>query len=621
MSSHIEEQDFVAEKMDASLWKRLFAYAFRNRSRMVRLILACVGMSLVDVAYPLFTRYALDRFAVRGDTSGLGLFAAVYAAAILVQGVLTYAFIVFSGHIEMQVSYDIRQDAFRKLQELSFSFYDTTAVGYLMSRCVSDVARLSEMVAWSTVDVTWSLMYAVGCIVTMLILSPVLGLIVLSVTIPLVLISWTLSKKILIAQREARKLNSRITGAFNEGVMGAKTTKTLVREEANAEEFRDLTERMRRTNIRSALLSASFFPVVISLGAIGTALALCFGSGAALGRIAFIGPVSIGTLVAFVSYSGQLFDPIQQLTGIIVDFLGAQASAERVITLIDTMPAVTDTPAVTEKYGDTMSPRKENWEKLKGDVDFVHCAFSYKTGETVLKDFSLSVKAGQTIALVGETGAGKSTIVNLLCRFYEPTAGQVLIDGVDYRERSQLWLQSNLGYVLQQPHLFSGTIRENIAFGRPDASLEDVKRAAAMVRADSFIEAMAEGYDTSVGEGGTRLSTGQKQLISFARVILADPMLFVLDEATSSIDTEMEALIQDAITKVLEGRTSFVVAHRLSTIRSADRILVIRGGEICEDGTHEELMRLRGYYYRLYTHQYREDALRTSLGAEEEAGA
>jgi len=392
------------------------------------------------------------------------------------------------------------------------------------------------------------------------------------------------------------------------------TTKTLVREEANAAEFNELTGHMRKISLKSAMVSATFFPLIMSLGAVGTALALSLGgAGVIKGELALVGAITAGTLVSFISYSTQLFDPIQQIANIFTELLSAQASAERVITLMDTEPDIVDSPEVLKKYGDILQPLRENWEPIHGDVKFDHVSFAYKGGERVLDDFSLDVKAGQNIALVGETGAGKSTIVNLICRFYEPTEGRILIDGVDYRERSQLWLQSNLGYVLQSPHLFSGTIRDNIRFGRPDASEEEVRAAAALVHAEAFIEKQDKGYDTEVGEGGARLSTGQKQLISFARVILANPRIFVLDEATSSIDTETEQLIKDAITKVLSGRTSFIVAHRLSTIRGADRILVIRGGRVVEEGTHEQLLKQKGYYYDLYTHQYREESTLSSL--------
>ncbi len=612
---YIEEQDFAAKKIDWNVWKRLYRYALQHRNLFFSVIVALLFVAVIDIAYPLFTKYAIDHFVVPKSTDGLGTFAALYAVIILLQGSGVVTFILCAGKLEMAIAYQIRQDAFLRLQELSFSFYDRTAVGYVMARMMSDIERLSEMIAWSLVDVLWSLLYALGCIATMITLSWKLALISLAVLPLLAFISIRLQKLMLKHQREARKLNSRITGSFNEGIMGAVTTKTLVREEANAGEFYELTGKMKRASIKSALISASFFPIIMSLGAIGTGLALTLGGQGVLHpATALVGAISAGTLVAFISYCTQLFDPIQQFANILAEMLGSQASAERVIALMDTQPDVTDRADVLEKYGDILSPKPQNWEPITGRVTFDHVSFQYKSGERVLDDFSLDVSAGQTIALVGETGAGKSTIVNLLCRFYEPTEGSIRIDGTDYRERSQLWLQSSLGYVLQTPHLFSGTIKDNIRFGRPEASDEEVKQAARLVHAEPFILAQESGYETEIGESGARLSTGQKQLLSFARVVLKDPRIFVLDEATSSIDTETEQLIQHAITHILKNRTSFIVAHRLSTIRTADRILVIRNGAIQESGTHEELLNLRGYYYDLYTQQFCEDQTAESLG-------
>ena len=619
--SYDREQSFDTEpKMDVKLWKRLFSYALRNRALLIKIIAAMLIVSVIDAMYPILTRYAIDGF-VRPEaeptTNGLWWFLAIYIALVVLQGFFTMRFIGWSGRMEMAISYTIRQEAYLKLQTLSFSFYDKTSVGYLMARMVSDVARLSDMIAWSITDFLWSFFYVSFCFGAMFWFNWKLALIVAVVIPPLAVISLYLQRKILRYQRIARKHNSRITSAFNEGIMGAMTTKTLVREQQNNAEFESITSDMRKASVKASVLSATFIPLVISLGAIGTALALIFGGAGVEATIGggetFLGIITAGTLVSFINYASSLFDPIQQLAGIFADMQSAQASAERVLSLLDEQSEVRDTPEAEAIYGTSMDPKRENWEPINGEVTFDHVDFYYKESEPLLRDFNLHIRAGETVALVGETGAGKSTIVNLICRFYEPKAGRILIDGEDYRNRSQLWLQSSLGYVLQQPHLFSGTIRDNIRFGRPNADDESVKRAAAMVHADEFIEAQKKGYDTEVGEGGVRLSTGQKQLISFARVILADPQIFVLDEATSSIDTETEQLIQNAITEVLKDRTSIVVAHRLSTIRNADRILVIRDGGIVEEGNHETLLKQHGYYYDLYMHQYKEDALQEAL--------
>ena len=601
-------RDEADQKIELRLWKRLLQYAWRHKRSVITLVGLLVVVAGIDLAYPQLSRYAIDHFIGGGTTEGLGWYALVYVLFVAVQSAGVFLHIRGAGQLEMDMSYDIRQDVFAKLQQLSFSFYDTTSVGWLMARVVSDIAGLSEMIAWSVVDLAWAGLFVIGIVVMLISMNWKLGLLVLCVTPPLAALCLFFQKRILKNQRIVRKMNSKITGAFNEDIMGAMTTKTLVREEASDREFRALTGEMRAASIRAALLSALFMPLVLGLGSIATAFALSDG-----GSLVFAGAMGFGTLSAFISYTTQLFEPIQSLARILAEMQSAQASAERVLDLLDTEPDVTDTPEVEAVYGTSLEPKRENWPAIIGAVEFRDVTFSYKTGETVLRDFNLTVEAGQTIALVGETGAGKSTIVNLVCRFYEPTQGQVLIDGADYRTRSQLWLHSALGYVLQTPHLFSGTIADNIRYGRKDASIEEVKHAAAMVRAADFIEALPDGYDTEVGEGGGRLSTGQKQLVCFARVILADPRIFVLDEATSSIDTETEQLIQHAIQTVLTGRTSFIVAHRLSTIRSADRILVIRDGRITESGTHEELLDKRGYYYSLYTHQYRAEATQGAL--------
>ena len=620
MSFDHEEEFDREEKMDAKLWRRLFGYAMRNRALFIRILISMLIVAVIDAVYPVLSRYAIDHF-VRPDstptTDGIWVFFGIYVALVIVQGFFTMRFIGRSGEMEMAISYAIRQEAYLKLQTLSFSFYDKTSAGYLMARVVSDVARLSDMIAWSITDFLWCGFYTLFCFGAMFWFNWKLALIVLLVIPPLAIVSLYLQKQILRYQRIARKHNSRITSAFNEGIMGAMTTKTLVREEQNAVEFETITEDMRKASVRASVLSASFFPLVVSLGAIGTSLALIFGGAGVQatlgGKGTFLGVITAGTLVLFINYAASLFDPIQQIAGIFADMQSAQASAERVLSLIDTESEVKDTEEAEAKYGTSMDPKRENWEPISGDIQFDHVDFYYKESEPLLKDFNLHIHAGETIALVGETGAGKSTIVNLICRFYEPKKGRILIDGTDYRERSQLWLQSSLGYVLQQPHLFSGTILDNIRFGRPDADEESVKRAAAMVHADEFIERQAKGYQTEVGEGGVLLSTGQKQLISFARVILADPQIFVLDEATSSIDTETEQLIQSAINEVLRGRTSIVVAHRLSTIRNADRILVIRDGGIIEEGNHKTLIQKGGYYFDLYMHQYQETAMQEAL--------
>jgi ATP-binding cassette subfamily B protein len=607
--SALKEQEY-SKSVDFGLWKNLFQYIKPYKKRIIALIIVMIGSGGIDVVFPLMTKYAIDNFIVTGMLKGLWGFAAIYGGLVVLQAVNVYFLILIAGRIELGLSYDIRKIGFKRLQELSFSYYDKTSVGWLMARMTSDVERLGATIAWSLVDLTWGATAMVGGLAAMLYMNWRLALITLVVVPFLAAASVYFQKNILNAYRKVRRTNSRITGAFNEGIMGAKTTKTLVREEENLNEFKVLTGEMYSSSVKAAVFSSIYFPIVITLGSIGTALALWFGGKGVLAQT-----IGFGTLSAFITYATQFFDPIRELARIIAEFQNAQASAERVMAMINTEPDIKDTSEVIEKYGTEFKPKHENWEEIKGDVTFKNVSFFYKEGEEVLEDFNLEVKRGESIALVGETGSGKSTIVNLLCRFYEPVEGQILIDGVDYRERSQLWLQSNIGYVLQAPHLFSGTIKENIRYGRLDATDEEIIEAAKLVNAHNFIMKMEHGYDSEVGEGGNRLSTGEKQLISFARAIIANPKILVLDEATSSIDTETEQMIQDAIHKLLKGRTSFIIAHRLSTIRSADRILVIKDGRMIEQGNHRELMRQRGYYYRLYTNQFREEGEIRALNA------
>ena len=610
MSGRIQEQDYT-QKFSLSLWRRILNHAPQYKKQLMVLVVWMAVSALIDVAFPMMTRYAIDHYIAEETTEGLPWFILMYALLTLLQVISIYRFLYLGGKIETGVCYEMRCQGFRKLQELPFSYYDKMPVGFLMSRLTSDSVRLSETVGWSLLDLSWGVVYLVLSVAAMLSVDVKLTLLTLLVVPPLGVVSWYFQQRILKAHRGVRKINSEITGAFNEGIMGAKTTKTLVREEANLEEFTALTGKMRNTSVKAASLSAVYMPIVLSLGSIATAVALW-----QTGNMALAGTIQLGTMMLFVNYTVQFFEPIRSIAGTLSEMQSAQAAAERVVSLLETEPGIKDTPEVIEKFGDSFRPRKENWPEIKGEIEFVHVDFKYQDGEQVLSDFNLHVNAGETIALVGPTGAGKSTVVNLVCRFYEPTGGQILIDGVDYRERSQLWLQSNLGYVLQEPHLFSGTVMDNIRYSRLDATDEEVMEAARLVSADTFIQKLEKGYQTEVGEGGSRLSTGEKQLISFARALLASPAIFVLDEATSSVDTKTEQVIQSAIEKVLSGRTSFIIAHRLSTIRSADRILVIDGGKIRESGTHRELMDRKGAYWRLYTTQFREEKEQELLGKE-----
>ncbi len=610
----LREEKAARRSFDGSLWKKVYRLAGPFHKKMAQVAFLMGIIALCDAAFPQMTRMAIDRFIATGDSSGLLPFSVAYLAIILLQSASVYRFIYLASKVDNGLCGEIRKLGFRKLQELSFSFYDRTPVGHLMSRMISDARHLGETFGWGIVDLVWALVYLCISVAAMGFLHLRLTLLVLLVLPALAVASVFFQKKILAGHREIRKANSAVTQAFGEGIMGARTTKTLVLEERNKEEFAWTSNQLQRVSVRVATLSSLFLPVVISMGSIATALALSRG-----GSLVLEGALSLGSLTAFIGYTLQFFQPVRDLAGLFSEMQRMQAAAERVVALLETEPEIKDSPEVERVFGTALHPIREHWPRMKGDVRFERVGFQYRDGEEVLRDFSLSVRAGETLALVGPTGAGKTTIVNLLCRFYEPTEGRILVDGVDYRERSQLWLQSHLGYVLQEPQLFSGTIADNIRYGNKSASDAEVLHAAEMVRADRFIQRLEQGYETQVGESGNRLSTGEKQLISFARAIVKDPRILILDEATSSVDTETEAAIRKAIQETIQGRTSFIIAHRLSTIRGADRILVIDDGRVAESGTHEELMKKGRIYARLYTNQFREERSLGVLAGKREA--
>ena len=598
-----EEQEFT-KAFDIKIWEKVLPFVKPFRKMLLMIIFMNLLCAIIDIALPLFQRYAIDHFIEAGTTQGLWVFAAVYIAVITLQMLAVIAFTRGNVRVEMRLGRDMKRACFVHLQQLSFSYYNVTPVGYILARVMNDTNRIAGLVAWNMIDMLWAALYVGGVFIAMLFLNWKLALIIMLIVPAIAVLTVYFQNRILNWNRKVRKINSRITSAYNEGIMGAKTSKTLVIEGKNAADFENLTQEMHTAGVRAARLSAVYLPLVLFFSSLATAIVLTRG-----GRLVMENVVMIGTLSAFVSYAIGIFEPIQQLARNIAEVISAQANIERVMGLLEQEPQIVDRPEVIEKYGDAFEMKKENWEELHGDIEFRDVSFRYPDGhEEVLSHFNLKIPAGTTVAIVGETGAGKSTLVNLACRFFEPTDGQILIDGKDYRERSQLWLHSNIGYVLQNPHLFSGTVMENIRYGRLDATDEEVYAAAKAVSADQVVAKLENGYQSDVGEGGDRLSTGEKQLISFARAVLADPRIFVLDEATSSIDTQTEQLIQNATERLLEGRTSFLIAHRLSTIRQADVILVVKDGRIIEQGTHKELLSQKGYYHDLYSKQFMEES-------------
>ena len=604
-----EEQEYN-KPFSFQVWAKLLPFFKPYRRYFLITMGLNIFLAAVDVLTPLFQSYAIDHFITQDTLDGLWPFGLVYVLMIGAQTASVYFSVHAATTIEMNVGRDLKWAQFQHLQTLSFSYYNTTPVGYIHARVMSDTLRIASMIAWGLVDMFWALLYVASVFVIMFLLDAGLALIILMIVPCIALLTVYFQNRILHWNRKVRKLNSQITSAYNEGITGVRTSKSMGIEPDNDQAFFVTTSQMHRAASRSARLNAVYIPVILLFSSVASAIVLVRGGGMVQKEI-----MQLGTLSVFISYAVIIFEPIQQLAKLLSEMISCQANIERVMDLLEQKPNVQDSEEAAEKYGDAFTPKKENWERIQGDGVFEDVSFRYPDGkEYVLEHFNLHVPAGMNVAIVGETGAGKSTLVNLMGRFFEPTEGRILIDGADYRERSQLWLHSQIGYVLQSPHLFSGTVRENIRYGRLDASDQEVEEAARQVLADAVAARLEHGYESNVGESGGRLSVGEKQLISFARAILANPAIFVLDEATSSIDTETEQLIQKAIGHVLKGHTSFVIAHRLSTIRQADLILVVKNGRIIEQGSHEELLSQEGYYYDLYSRQFEEEAAMQVLG-------
>ncbi len=586
---------------------KMLPFLAKYKKELIVMVTTGLASSGVDVLIPILQRYSLNHFVAERTLDTLPLFLIIYAAAVLIAGAVNYVSCSLATEVEVSLDRDMRNRAFEHLQTLAFSYYNQNSVGYIHARVMSDTSRIGSLLSWTMLDATWHLTYIIGAIVVMLVINAPLALLVIAV-IPVVAALFSVFQAKLIAvNRQVREINSKITGNFNEGITGAKTVKSLVIEEKIGEDFRAETANMRRKSVHAARLRGAF--------AAATNLASSMGLAIVLWRGGFIAESEVGTFSMFMSYAQGLMEPVRWIIDAISELITAQVNIERYTKLLETKSDVADTPEVTERYGDSFEPKRGNWEPIRGDIEFDDVSFKYPDGdEYVLEHFSLKIPFGMNLAIVGETGAGKSTLVNLVCRFFEPTSGRVLIDGRDARERSQLWLHSALGYVLQTPHLFSGTIRQNLLYGNPDATEEQINEAIRLVSAESVISRLEKGLDTAVGEGGDLLSPGEQQLISFARAILADPRILVLDEATASVDTITEQKIQSAIDTIIRGRTSIVIAHRLSTVRNADLILVVRDGKIVEQGRHDELMHQRGAYYKLYTRQYEDESTGAILG-------
>jgi ATP-binding cassette subfamily B protein len=584
-----EEEEFNTQ-FNGQTVMRILAQTRPHWKWVVGFLVTVTLVAASDAVFTYMRKQIIDAGITPGDTAALARIGVIYAVMIVLQAAGVFTFIYLAGVLGERVAYDLRKKTFNHLQDLSLTYYSKMPVGWIMSRVTSDTVRISELVTWGMLDVTWGVVSIITAFIFMLAINWQLALLVLLIIPVLLFVAAYFKRKIIVEYRKVRKINSKITGAYNENITGVRVVKALGREEENLREFGELTDEMYEAGFRAAWLSALFLPAVQVISAVAIGIIIFYG-----GSQVEIGGLTIGGLAAFISYVTFMLWPIQDLARVYAEMQHSIASAERVFSLVDAVPDVVDRDGAIDPGS------------IRGDIEFDHVDFGYGDGKLVLQDFCLKVKQGELIALVGATGGGKSTIVNLLCRFYEPVSGQITIGGKDYRKLTLHAIQSRIGMVLQTPHLFSGTIRENIRYGKLDATDEEIEAAAKLAGAHDFIMTLEKKYDDLVGEGGNLLSTGQKQLISLARAVLAKPELFILDEATSSVDTLTEALIQRGVEALMKDRTTFVIAHRLSTIKRADRILVIEAGRIAEMGTHAELLRKRGHYYNLYTRQFRHD--------------
>ncbi|MGA1103628.1 MAG: ABC transporter ATP-binding protein [Pseudomonadales bacterium] len=604
--AYFDDENFGDEFADAEgsvnlrIWRQLLTYALAYPRDLSVLAACAIVVALCEISFPLVTKDVVDGVFLSGEDYPLAQAGWLYFALCVALGGAVLGFIWFGGKLRAHISHDIRQEGFKNLQRLPFEYYDFRPVGWLMARMTSDCERLSNILAWGILDLFWSLTIMLGVIIAMLIMEWRLALLILTTIPALMLISQYFQKRILKSARLVRKTNSRITGSYNENIMGVLTSKVFVKEADNLRRFGGLTDTMHGASIQNAVQAAVYLPIVITLGSLATGLALVMG-----GIESLWGWITTGTLIAFLTYTRHFFEPIEQLAYWFAELQMAQASAERILSLINEVPTIKDSEAVQTRLAQAPAA---NVAADGGQLDiqrvtFDQVSFRYATGLPVLKNIDLSLNRGQSLAIVGATGGGKTTLVNLLARFYEPTSGRILIDGVDYRERSLHFLQSNLGVVLQNSHIFAGTVRDNIRYGKLNASDQEIHVAAISAGAADMIAQLEAGYDTLIEEGGTSLSSGQKQLIAFARALLRDPQILIMDEATSSVDTLTEQRIEIGLRALLKDRISVIIAHRLSTIRNADQICVLDQGEIIEMGSHEALIQQKGKYFQLFMQQ------------------
>jgi ATP-binding cassette subfamily B protein len=625
------EEEKLPDKLNLRIWFRIGKYALQKWPLLLVILLMMLVTTFYDSSFvPVMNAGAIDAV---GNLSSLTASGDLMNATIHVRFItgvweVDFTFLSFmiteivmilfrsfsifwtfylTNYLDMVIMTSLRRDTFHRVQELSFSYFDKTNSGWLIARMNNDTSSIGDVLSWDIISMFWALFDLFFTLITMFTNNWLLSLVVCA-SIPVVAIIIPLFERSLLKKwRTARNAYSRFVGWLAEAINGSKTIKTLSIEEEISGEAKTIVQDIQDKRWKAAKTNALFQPLVSFISMIMTAIVVAVGIVMIRQQQTNEETVAmIATIVLFISFVAQIYDPLQSMSEIFSDFMASQAGAEKVGQLLDAKAAIVDTPEVIAKYGDLFHPKKEAYEKLRGEIVYDKVTFDYGNGVEVIHPLSLDIKEGTSLAIVGETGSGKTTMVNLICRFYQPTTGHIYVDGVDYLERSLGWLRSNIGYVQQQPFVFSGSFKENIRYGKLDASDEEIISAAKLVGIHDFIMAQPQGYDTILTDGGGSLSQGQKQLVSFARAIIRNPSILILDEATSSIDTETEAAVQKAIQPLLKGRTSITIAHRLSTIVNSDRILVMDHGTIIEDGNHKALMEKKGAYYQLYMNQFKD---------------
>lgn len=596
----VHEDEILGKAYDSRLMRRILVYLRPYKRNVAIAFVLIFATALAEIAGPYLTKLAIDNAIVPGKPEGLPPIIAAYIVTLLIAFVFRYAQNYIMQVIGQNVMFDIRRQIFSHLQHQSLSYFDRNPVGRLISRLTGDVDALNEFIGSGVVTVAGDLAILVAVVVAMFLLNWQLALVSLAVLPLITFASYKFQDLMRATYRRQRVSIARVNAFLQENLSGMLVVQLFNRERRKYDEFDDLNKEYLGANLDALKIFAFFFPVVSFLSVLALAGLLAVGSGGVLG-----GTVEIGVLFAMFQYTDRAFQPIRDLAEKYNIMQAAMAAAERVFMLVDEEAAIVDKPGA------------QPLSKVVGDIEFRNVEFAYNPEEPVLRNISFKIPAGTSVAIVGATGAGKTSIISLLSRFYDVQGGQILLDGIDVRDVKQTDLRRHIGVVLQDPVLFSGTISRNIRLLDEEISDDDVRRAAHFVNADTFIERFPDTYEHEVKERGSNLSVGQQQLLTFARAIAFNPsVLLVMDEATSSVDTETEALIQDALYKLMSGRTSIIIAHRLSTIRHVDRIIVLHKGRVVEDGTHEELMRRNGYYYRLYQLQYQEQEAGEGLGEE-----